>query len=158
MKMNAQYFIKKFEAIPDEMWTTGKLTDRNTGARCAQGHCIVGPMKDFCWTRGQLHKSKELIALNGLFHMIAPDPHKKPYRHDGSITTCYSLYVNNGMDLRYQQRGPKQRILAALHDIKDLLIKRQVEKAKQRVPTVEQVLEHDPSVKINYKGEWIDAI
>jgi len=35
---DVDYFIKKFEAIPDEDWTTGQF-ENDIGQRCALGHC-----------------------------------------------------------------------------------------------------------------------
>lgn len=37
MDYNIQYFIDKFEAIPEENWCTGTLKDGNR--LCAFGHC-----------------------------------------------------------------------------------------------------------------------
>jgi hypothetical protein len=38
------YFIAKFEAIPEEKWTTRMYISRND-QRCAVGHCLLDWMK-----------------------------------------------------------------------------------------------------------------
>ena len=87
---NADYFIAKFEAIPEEKWTT--LTYHEGDKSCALGHC--GRTIGGC--------TQESRALGDLFEkhgLWVPD-------------------VNDGCDSRYPQPTPKQRILAALRDIK----------------------------------------
>ena len=37
-KYDVDYFIKKFEAIPEKKWCTGFMFGEN-GTRCALGHC-----------------------------------------------------------------------------------------------------------------------
>lgn len=87
---NVDYFIKKFEAISEEFWAVGAIED-GLGRRCAMGHC----------TNGRCESTAENIALvtTVMRSVCVPD-------------------VNNGCDRRYQQPTPKQRILAALYDIK----------------------------------------
>lgn len=43
-KYNTEYFINKFESIPNELWTTGRL--QKNGASCALGHCGVEDLDD----------------------------------------------------------------------------------------------------------------
>lgn len=43
---DVNYFINKFEAIPENAWITGDLLDPETGACCALGHCGVRESKD----------------------------------------------------------------------------------------------------------------
>lgn len=38
MKYDLEYFIKKFEAIPEDQWTAGVFMD-DDGRCCAYGHC-----------------------------------------------------------------------------------------------------------------------
>lgn len=98
MQYSVDFFISKFEAIPEEEWTTG--TQQNEiGQRCAFGHCM--PEEIRCYGRlefGFGHTTDEGIVLWKLL--------RSPAR------------INNGKDLRYPQPTPKQRILAALYDIK----------------------------------------
>jgi hypothetical protein len=85
------YFIAKFEAIPEELWTTGEFKE---GEKCcAFGHCGVN--LDCCHNE----ESEGLIRLMlqlGEFVVTA---------------------INDGEHPDYQQPTPKQRILAALHDL-----------------------------------------
>jgi hypothetical protein len=82
------YFIDKFEAIPEDRWVSDKYFNP-LGQCCAVGHCgIVGP---------------EALALKVIF-----------VKGDTLVER-----VNYGADQRFQQPTPKQRILAALHHIKN---------------------------------------
>ena len=83
------HFIKKFEAIPEYMWTTCALGHEG-GPRCALGHTLDG-----------MNNTEETSSLVGVI---------------GGVV----VRINNGDDKRYQQSTPKQRVLAALHDIKAL--------------------------------------
>lgn len=89
MKYDVDYFIEKFEAIPESMWLVGDLGNHG-GPRCALGHTIHID-----------NSTNETQALCMLF--------------PGS---CDVLNINNGSHPDYQQSRPKQRILAALNDIK----------------------------------------
>lgn len=91
MNYNVNYFIKKFEAIPEEMWLAGGLGD-NGGRRCALGHCHADALSS--------KATKESSLLMVLLKFRAPE-------------------INDGEDERYQQPTPKQRILAALNDVKN---------------------------------------
>lgn len=85
------YFIKKFQKIPDKNWFIGDFWDRdNPQKMCALGHCGFG---------------RECKALHSLFPRTD---------NIGSFVSS----INDGTDKRYQQPTPKQRILAALYDIK----------------------------------------
>lgn len=83
------YFIKKFEQIPEDMWCTELYTD-NFGRCCARGHC----------GDGKIGRNDELRSL---FEVLGKVP----------LTT-----INDGFDSRYQQPVIKDRVLAALRDIK----------------------------------------
>lgn len=89
---DVDYFIRKFEAIPELLWCIDALED-DQGRRCALGHCY-GTQMDGCTS-----ESMALCAVIFIGHGSVPD-------------------INNGEDPRYQQPTPKQRILAALRDIK----------------------------------------
>lgn len=86
------YFINKFEAIPEEKWCIEKWADDDK--RCAFGHCGVN-------TDNFLSYPSEAKGLADLFPL-----------------SCVVFDINDGDDKRYQQPTPKQRILAALYDIK----------------------------------------
>lgn len=90
---DAAYFIRKFEAIPDDQWCLVQYVD-DRGRRCAFGHCGVedddpaGSM-----SRGGEGRALDTL-LGGLAHLI-----------------------NDGVYSAYKQPHPKARILAALRDL-----------------------------------------
>ena len=90
---NADYFIAKFEAIPDNRWCVNTYEGGGIIRRkhCAVGHCGV---RDFFTT------TDEARCLYQVFG-------------DLMVTA-----VNDGRHPGYPQPTPKQRILAALRDIK----------------------------------------
>jgi len=87
---NAQFFIDKFDNIPEENWLMGKYSD-GAGKKCALGHCGV--------IHGWLDDS-QAAALVFVLATQGANP----------------VDVNDGHDVRYTQATPKQRILAALRD------------------------------------------
>lgn len=58
---NVDYFIRKFEAIPEERWITGAFVDPS-GNCCAFGHCGVRSGDDV------FHPSSEAYALWEVFN------------------------------------------------------------------------------------------
>jgi hypothetical protein len=89
---DVDYFTNKFEAIPEESWCTGTY---NFGdKRCAYGHCGL---------------SEEVPSMANV-------PEARALR-DLDRTRVFNR-INDGNDSRYQQKTPKQRVLAALKDIK----------------------------------------
>lgn len=95
---NVDYFIAKFSAIPEERWITGVMTDKNK--YCALGHCGAGnPLAG----NADFNHTEESKALNKLFKANFNEPAWK---------------INDSKDYGYPQSTPKQRILAALQDIK----------------------------------------
>lgn len=92
-KFNKQYFIAKFEAIPENDWCTGNIENVD-GQRCAIGHCVQSD--------GDSLNEEEIDALKWLF-----------------ISNGHKIdLVNDRIDQDYKQATPKQRVLAALRDIK----------------------------------------
>lgn len=91
MKYDIDYFIKKFEAIPEELWIIRQYKDAQ-GRACAFGHCGATAV-----------------------HECTPEEHALMLltRSEMSIAE-----VNDGGDSRFRQPTPKQRILAALHHLK----------------------------------------
>ncbi len=84
------HFIAKFEAIHEDFWCAGRFED-DDGAKCARGHCGA--------TVFRMH-TPENDALYDLFPgILSPQ------------------FINDGLDKRYQQPTPKQRVLAALRDL-----------------------------------------
>jgi len=112
---NVDYFENKFQNIPEERWVTGVFNE--SGRSCANGHC--GADNDN-------YVTPESRALQKVFSVLIITEDGIPVI-DGRcqwIPAEYSLkaaYINNGAADQYQQPTPKQRILAALRDIKKLL-------------------------------------
>ena len=95
-KYTAEYFIKKFRAIPPRQWTTRFYTD-SKGRHCAVGHCQV--------VYGV--STPESRALSKLF-----------FQQDWRGVTD----VNDGLicaSLGLKQKTPRGRILAALRHIQN---------------------------------------
>jgi hypothetical protein len=87
---NVDYFIKKFEAIPENSIGQGSIFNR-----CAYWHCSNEPT--YC---GIVAKSFTDLFMKHLFQ-------------NPSV-------INDNGDNRYRQPTPKQRIIAALYDIKSM--------------------------------------
>lgn len=105
MDYTIDYFIRKFSAIPEENWC---IRARVKGdQRCAYGWCY--PSKSIAGKsiiQGAVPVSDEERSLSILIKRLNPR-----WGAGG---------VNNGIYEKYQQPTPKQRILAALYDIKKL--------------------------------------
>lgn len=95
MEYTVDYFIKKFEAIPDNRWCVGELMNK-AGQCCAYGHCGM---------REYDTEAPEADALMKVERKLPSEP------------TCFAS-INNGEHPAYQQETPRLRILAALRDIK----------------------------------------
>lgn len=122
--MDAQYFINKFEAIPEEMWCSFRQVNEQ-GQRCALGHFMPAGATPF---EAYGHKTEEGIAAGKLFRGIIVETHKAvDPKEQGQMNI---VVINNGEVPEYQQPTPKQRILAALRDIQTL---EQQEKAVSEV-------------------------
>ena len=104
MNYNVDYFIRKFEAIPEEMFCV--KTRSNGYQRCALGWCY--PNHEAAWQSQITNRADDSIEDKAIVKMF------------------YSAFklgvggVNNGIYPEYQQPTPKQRILAALYDIKKM--------------------------------------
>lgn len=97
MEYTVDYFIKKFEAIPEDNWITASLYDPEIGC------CVLG----WCGVRSLRYHTSESRALASLLG-IHPN-------------TLYR--INDGIadykHLRMTLETPKQRILAALNNAKN---------------------------------------
>ncbi len=137
MNYNVDYFIRKFKAIPDDMFIAHCIDDHN-GNHCANGWCgVTYPSEMFGDTRFyhvmKPNTTAESIALYRLFKALET---KKI--NDGTEVPNYSFIaaeINNGNDKRFQQATPKKRILAALRVIK----KMQQPIEPQRLPQFKEV-------------------
>lgn len=95
MQYTIDHFIKKFEAIPEENWTTGKFINAS-GQKCALGHCMVDDK-----------------LLSPEFHAL-----REIFCSDKFVIGTNIGDINDGNDDLFQQSTPKQRVLAALNDVK----------------------------------------
>ncbi len=106
-QFTVDYYIQKFSQIPEENWTKGDMGRGNI--HCAIGHCNV---KD-----GDISEKGDILIEEGqelakLIYLVSPQ--------DDLFTTVF--YINDSRyKTNYKQETPKQRILAALHDVKELL-------------------------------------
>lgn len=91
MEYTVDYFIKKFEAIPEYFWQTDEFGVPG-GPRCAYGHCGLSDESD-----PDEPQPPEAAALE-------------------KILGVYVACINDGQMHDYKQPTPKQRILAALRD------------------------------------------
>lgn len=99
-KYNAVYFINKFEAIPKELWVTGKF--KKDDRYCAMGHCGVGANTDYA-------DNKESTALKDLFE-----------KHGLNVWSVNDSSMGSSADLG---DSPKERIVNALVLIETGLLK-----------------------------------
>lgn len=92
-KFDLEYFIKKFEAIPEDQWTTGRYED-DKGCKCAYGHCGL--------SKGQ-HCNKESDALD-----------------DITRPKTFMSRVNDNVDGNFNDFGstPKQRVVNYLKSLR----------------------------------------
>lgn len=95
-KHDIDYFIKFYEEIPEDEWTTGVYHTKDGKKHCALGHCDT-------YTDSPV-SSRKAFDLN----QITTGVHRP-----------FVPFVNDGHDPRYKQETPKQRILAYLNDIKE---------------------------------------
>lgn len=105
MVYDVDYFIKKFQAIPEGKWAERffDIDDKY----CANGHC--GMREANC------DETHEAIALAAILSPLKKD-HWETFGGDPIYEVTAN--INDGETLEYPQPTPKQRILAALHDIK----------------------------------------
>lgn len=117
MRYDVQYFINKFEAIPEDEWVVGALIRGHK--LCANGHCGVR-----VYTEGT-EESKAMFFIFKDMHLSSTDYGKPTWLESSPTSAVYGQYsdaaanINDGYSLEYQQKTPKQRILAALYDIRD---------------------------------------
>lgn len=91
--MTAAFFLAKFRAIPDELWCVKQYHGAGW-QRCAIGH-----------TQGYKMAGQER-ALIALFDTLGKGRHGQACKD-----------INDGLDPRFPQPTPKQRIIAALEMI-----------------------------------------
>lgn len=113
MIYDLNYFIAKFEAIPEWKWITLRYHDER--GSCALGHCGCRENQD---------ATTESLALETIFK-------------DHLDTHVYKVN-DGGYFALYQQPTPKQRILAALYDIK----------ANRAVAEAESIINAEPQTQV----------
>jgi hypothetical protein len=96
MEYTVDYFIEKFSAIPDDEWYVGDYANLEETRRCARGHC----------GKRIFVESPEDNALVNLFE------------YNVNVIGYVVSNINDGKDIRYNQPTAKERIVAALWDIK----------------------------------------
>jgi hypothetical protein len=127
MKFDIDYFIAKYEAIPDELFTV-HLFENYEGQKCSVGHCGVYDKAGI---------TPESLALK---QVLAELPVTSK-RTGELVVDAFSTFpvkasnISDGLVKEYPQKTPKQRILAALCDAEVL----------QQV-RVEEILEYELAV------------
>lgn len=114
-KYTVDYFIGKFEAIPEDQWAVD--TFNRGGRKCVNGHCGAR------YAHIVQEQTGEVAGLQRVMFPLCKDVKMIMDIKEYEIATRYSITaarINNGTDDRYQQATPKQRILAALADIKQM--------------------------------------
>lgn len=92
---DVNYFIKKFQAIPEELWHIGSFSNALEDKFCAFGHCGCRAAYTNSFT-------DEGMKLHYIFFQ----------------NVLNVAHTNDGIETNtYPQHTPKQRILAALYDI-----------------------------------------
>lgn len=127
---SANYFIQKLQPIADDMWTVGTL--KKGDKMCVLGWCGA-KLEGNCI---ELKKFTEAAALYKLFQDYLCE---------------VVFHVNDKMTPRYPQPHSKQRILAALYDIKKM---QEGQEGKTIEPTHDPIIERPfPADKI--KKEYV---
>lgn len=110
MTYDVDFFIRKFEAIPEEVWTSGDFSAG--GKHCSLGHCGAGVNYGT--------QPIEAVCLSEIFDSAFGKPETK----FGVDLSWHVVNINDGqynmgeLYKKYRRPTPKQRILAALKDIK----------------------------------------
>jgi hypothetical protein len=125
---DVDFFINFFEPIPEENWCTGRFIS-DAGACCANGHIGVTMDNQERAILGQIEIAKQLQILLSPINLTTWCMGFEIM--DEGFYSVKAAGINNGKAQEYQQPTPKQRILAALYDIK----------ANQAVKEAESILE-----------------
>lgn len=134
---DVNYFIKKFQAIPEELWHVGDLFNKDRTRFCALGFC--GETESINNSEG--NSLRALSRFYCGFNIIGSI-------NDGTKNT-HEINLDEIIN-RYTQPTPKLRILAFLYDIYEKTYNR-----KYGEPTV--TIEEPPKEKVIYKTVVIDS-
>lgn len=107
MKYDVDYFIAKFEAIDNENWIERELGSFSN--HCTYGHCGI-------------RIDSDVPTNEAVFLSVLVDRYIKKYDFTDYIFENLSwsvVDINDGNHPSYTQSTPKQRILAALYDIRE---------------------------------------
>lgn len=102
------YFINKFEAIPEELFFEGRFIEGDK--KCSAGHCGTNDEN--------FHNNELPLETHALISLLKPFKVECDYYRSDLMKTIAA--INDGTNPNYQQPTPKQRILAALYDIKKM--------------------------------------
>lgn len=116
-QFTVDYFINKFSAIPEDEWIIGKTNNGNK--MCALGFCQAREIGGVV----RLDDYPEALSLYRMFNKALGVP---------------VFEINDGRDGRYRQPHPKQRILAALYDIKKMTKEPEVQECDATMMPIEQ--------------------
>lgn len=111
----ANEFINHFAAIPESKWNSG-FQYKGDGTCCALGHLNYSYSRFVSRTWKTSEKQMQLRVL----FIDCGIPQIKP--SDGPAGGNLVAQINNGDHHLYQQETPKQRILAALEDVKKYIL------------------------------------
>lgn len=112
MEYTTEYFINKFESIPEHLWTTGAISDQKGDAGCALVHCGV----DKYYIRNEEAAALAILFLPFLNRM---------HMHGGWYP--HAVYAINDAAAGLYRKGtikivtadtPKERVLQLLYHIK----------------------------------------
>lgn len=119
MEYTVDYFINFFEVIPEHMWCAGSFLDLR-GRSCGNGHLGVR-LKDNSVSFAMTEAS---LAITPIFNALRVTDDGFHEFRDHLIGYSDKLaHINNGQTHEYQQATPKQRVLAALRDVKAMQLK-----------------------------------
>lgn len=111
--MGVDYFIRKFEPIPEYNWTVNTFVDYDKC--CANGHCGI-------YSENQTTEEAQALITVLRNTIITPKNVQIHFintkRFNQGAYSFKAALINDGETKEYQQPTPKQRILAALYDIK----------------------------------------
>jgi len=106
MKYTKQYFIEKFQAIPDEKWCVGILTSKSDpDCHCALGHCGLQVLS-------LENKVEEAVSLGNLLAPVYKNLHGQTSDFMDHVYEINDSAISLG-------KTPKQRILNALKLVPD---------------------------------------
>jgi hypothetical protein len=104
MEYTVDYFLNKFSSIAPDEWYVGDFSNVEGNKFCALGHCGCDGSK--------LPFTEEGEQLSLILCAIQP-------------STDRVARINDGLSHKYKQATPKERILAALNDVKKRQQKKQ---------------------------------